>query len=220
MSHTLTVLFHVTAGSIGLLSGAAAMSLRKGSDRHRRAGNVFVVSMLLMAATGALLGFLEKETMNALMGVLTFYLVITAWSTAKRGDGPAGTIDRVAMLVPLSIAVSLWLMAGDAPRRMSGGYRMFGTIAFLLALGDVRMLLRGTLTGWQRIGRHLRRMCLAMFLACGSFFLGQQQVFPAELRRSPILFLPVLLPIVLMLYWMLRNKVSADRAEAAGSVRP
>jgi hypothetical protein len=39
---------HISAGSIGLLSGAAAVSFRKISDRYRAAGNVFVVSLLII----------------------------------------------------------------------------------------------------------------------------------------------------------------------------
>lgn len=42
------VALHISAGAIGLLSGAAAISFSKGSERNRAAGNVFVVSMLIM----------------------------------------------------------------------------------------------------------------------------------------------------------------------------
>jgi len=34
----------------------------------------------------------------------------------------------------------------------------------------------------RRIARHLWLMCFGWFIATGSFFLGQQQVFPAWLR--------------------------------------
>ena len=44
---------HIGGGIVGLLSGAAALALRKGSRPHRMAGNVFFVSMLIMAAIGA-----------------------------------------------------------------------------------------------------------------------------------------------------------------------
>jgi hypothetical protein len=34
--------------------------------------------------------------------------------------------------------------------------------------------------------------------------LGQQQVFPKWLRGSPALFVPALLPLVLLIFWVLR----------------
>jgi hypothetical protein len=50
----------------------------------------------------------------------------------------------------------------------------------LAAVGDVRMLARGGITGARRIGRHAWRMSFGLFIATGSFFLGQQQVFPVR----------------------------------------
>jgi len=43
------LIFHITGGVLGMFAGAAAMLFRKGSDRHRVAGDVFVISMLCMA---------------------------------------------------------------------------------------------------------------------------------------------------------------------------
>ena len=51
------------------------------------------------------------------------------------------------------------------------------SIPLLAAIGDLRMLLRGGISGTSRITRHLWRMCYGLFIATGSFFLGQQQVF-------------------------------------------
>jgi hypothetical protein len=82
-------------------------------------------------------------------------------------------------------------------------YFAFGAVALLSVVGDARMMLR-TLQGRQRIARHLWRMCFAMFIASGSFFLGQAKVFPKPIRIIPLLAIPALLPLVLMLYWLAR----------------
>ena len=81
---------------------------------------------------------------------------------------------------------------------------IMGSVMLLAAAGDVRMLVRGGVFGAQRIVRHLWRMCFALFIATGSFFLGQQQVFPAFLRKSNVLFVPALLPLVLLIFWLFR----------------
>ena len=52
-------------------------------------------------------------------------------------------------------------------------------------------------------------MCYGLFIiATGSFFLGQQQVFPAFLRGSIFLTLPALLPVPLLIYWFFRVRFS------------
>jgi hypothetical protein len=47
-------------------------------------------------------------------------------------------------------------------------------------------------------------MCFSLFIASGSFFLGQAKVIPKPIRIFPLLAIPALLPLVLMLYWLAR----------------
>jgi amino acid permease len=79
-----------------------------------------------------------------------------------------------------------------------------GSVALLAALGDIRMMLAGGLEGAHRIARHLWRMCFLLFIASGSFFLGQAKVIPKPIRIFPLLAIPALLPLVLLLYWLAR----------------
>src|SRR5262245_40656206 len=95
---------HVFAGLVALLSGTASMSFRKGLRRHRETGYVFVTAMLALGASGAYIGFSADEILNGVMGVLTFYLVTTAWLTARRADGQTYRFDYAALLVPLALA--------------------------------------------------------------------------------------------------------------------
>ena len=61
MTITPLVVLHICMGSLALLSGAAALSFRKGERLHRGFGNVFFVSMLGMSASGAFLAFMNSE---------------------------------------------------------------------------------------------------------------------------------------------------------------
>jgi hypothetical protein len=225
MQFTPVLVFHICAGTLGLLSGATALSFRKGSSQHRLSGNIFALSMLSLGASGAYIGFTKHQTLNGLMGVLTFYLVATAWLTARRSDGRAVNFDWVALMVPLAVAailVTYGLQAANSQTGVKEGYPapayfVFGLFALLFGIGDVRMLVRGGVFGGQRIARHLGRMCFALFIATGSFFLGPsnrplrlmmtlgfgRQVFPA-LLRPPVLFLLTVLPLVLMILWLFR----------------
>jgi uncharacterized membrane protein len=212
--------FHILAGTIAMLSGAAAMAVRKGDRWHVLTGNVFVVSMLCLSASGAFIGFARDQPLNGFMGVLTFYLVSTAWLTASRRDGKTRPIDWAVLMVPLGVAAGLvtyGLEAASSPTGLKGGFSagghfVFASVAVLLALGDVRMLLRGGVFGKHRITRHLLRMSLALFIAVGSFFLGQRQVIPAAIRTPLVLYGPVLLVIVFTVYWMVRVRFAKRAA--------
>jgi hypothetical protein len=80
-------------------------------------------------------------------------------------------------------------------------------IVGLAIVGDIRVLWSGALRGAARIARHLWRMCFALFIATGSFFLGQADEFPEALRIWPVLIMLALAPLVLLLYWMWRIRV-------------
>ena len=81
------LLVHVSAAIIGLLAGALAMIFRKGSGRHRLAGNIFFVSMAVMCTSAIYLALSKSQALNALNGALTLYLVGTGWSVSKRANG-------------------------------------------------------------------------------------------------------------------------------------
>jgi hypothetical protein len=70
------------------------------------------------------------------------------------------------------------------------------------------MILRGGLSGSARIARHLWRVSAALTIASGSFFLGQQRIMPASMRGSSWLFVPVIAPLLLMVFWLIRVRLT------------
>ena len=79
MAYSPILVVHICAGSLGLVSGTAAMSFRKGSPRHVLAGKVFVASMLTMGAFAVYLAITRHQPNNIGGGFLTVYLIGTAW---------------------------------------------------------------------------------------------------------------------------------------------
>jgi uncharacterized membrane protein len=215
---------HIAAGVMGLLSGTAAMVFRKGSRRHGLAGDVFVVSMLTMAACAVWLAILKHQPGNVVGGVFTFYLVATAWMTARRRDGSTSLFDWAALMIPLLGGTILWISGVELARShvtatdgVPVGIRFFmGSVMLLAAAGDLRMMVVGAVTGGRRIVRHLWRMCFGLFIATGSFFLGQQQVFPVFVRGSNVLFVLAILPLVLMIFWLIRVRFKNGIGGKAG----
>ena len=109
MSYSPILIFHICAGTVGLLSGTVAIIFRKGSRGHVLAGRVFVVSMLCMAVGAVYLAIVKNQPSNIGGGFLTFYLIGTAWLTARRRDGETSRFDWVALLIPLAIGVLTWM---------------------------------------------------------------------------------------------------------------
>jgi hypothetical protein len=212
MSPSPLLLLHIGGGTVGLLSGATAMSLRKGSRRHALAGNVFVISMLILAASGAVMAIMKFQPGNILGGTLTFYLIATAWWTAKRREGQTSIFDWAGLAVALTLAtieVTWGLQAAFSPTGMKYDYPpapffFLGTIAALCVVGDIRLLVRGGISGTQRLARHLWRMCFGLFIASASIFLARPHLFPVILRKTGVLYFLSFLPLLLMFFWLLR----------------
>src|SRR5260370_42130929 len=100
---------HISAGIVGILSGATAMSFRKGSARHALAGKVFVIAMLTLAASAVYLALMKHQLGNVLGGTFTFYLVTTSWATARRGDGATSIFAWGALLISLAPGICVWI---------------------------------------------------------------------------------------------------------------
>jgi hypothetical protein len=211
---TFPLFLHIASGTSGILSGFTASFLRKGSRRHGLAGNVFVVSMLLLSSTGTYMALLRHEPGNVMGGLLTFYMVTTAWASARREGAGTTLLDWGGLLVVLTLAVfelTYGTQAALSPTGMKAGYPpgpyfMLGTVAVLATVGDIRMLVRRGISGTQRVGRHLWRMCFAFFVASSSLFLARQQYFPDFMRRTGALYLLSFLPLLLLVFWLIRTR--------------
>lgn len=207
---------HIAAGSIGLVAGAVALLTRKGGKLHRRGGLVFVVAMLAMSASAIPLAVLAQKPTSVMGGALTIYLVLTSLLTMRRR--PTLRLDWIGVVTALagfSISIVFFSLGFEGLRSATGSIEgltpepmfVFGSVALLAALGDLRMLLARAVSRAYRIARHLWRMCFALLMAAVSFFLGQAQVLPELLRNSPVpAFIPLAV-IVLMFYWILRVRL-------------
>src|SRR5207302_10068357 len=112
---------HISAGVVGILSGAAAMSFRKGSPRHALAGKIFVIAMLTMSSSAVYLAFMKHQMGNVLGGTFAFYLATTAWLTARRADGETSIFDWGLLLIPLLVGIGLWIWftSGASPGELN-----------------------------------------------------------------------------------------------------
>jgi hypothetical protein len=181
--------------------------------------------MLTMAVAAVYLAVVRHQPNNIGGGILTFYLITTAWLTARRRDGETSRLDWVALSIPVATGILGWLNGLDALLHLGGskygvpgGMHLFmGSVCLVAAGGDIRMLLNKGLLGKRRIRRHLWRMCFGLFIAAGSFFLGPSnrplrllsklglgQHLPPVFFSTGLYLILTLFPLVLLAYWLVR----------------
>jgi len=206
---------HFGSALIALVSGTIALVVAKGGKLHKKTGMVFTVAMGAAGVLAVPIAAYEGNVGSVVGGILVVYFVYTAMTTVKPLPGSGGVLDVALMTLAFGIAaLSYWygFIAWSRPGHVLNGVpavmRLFlATVCLLAAIGDARTLRAGGLRGPRRLARHLWRMCFALFIATGSFFIGQMKFVPAPIRFMPALFALGLAPLFVLLYWMWRVRV-------------
>ena len=203
---------HIASGLLALPAGTVAVAARKGGRLHARAGTIFFGSMLVLGLTASLLEPFRTPPGSPIGGLMVCYFTATAWVAARRRDGRTGWFEKLACAAAFATAALMaWAAATGASTTPVGPrpiYIMAG-VCLLAGLLDLNAILRAPLSQRQRVARHLWRMCIAFFIATGSFFLGQQDVLPAFMRGSPLLLLPAFAPFAVMAFWLVRVRLGS-----------
>jgi uncharacterized membrane protein len=227
---------HVGGGFAGLVSGTVALLAAKGRPLHRMAGNVFFVSMLLMAAFAILLAVvIPHQLVNVFIGTFALYLVGTAWLTVRRSEGAIGVPEKIALLISICLCapfviLAFQLTAGLPPLVTSAipfkgpvliAVYSFTAVLLIAAIADAKVVIGGGISGAPRIARHLWRMCLGLTLAAGSGFTnGFARLLPGPYHVPPAFFLPQFVPLVFLIFWMIRIRFTGWlRRNAASGLR-
>jgi hypothetical protein len=233
----LAFVLHIGAGALGLVSGVIALCARKGGPLHRKAGTVFVASMLVMAVFACYLAVvMPDQLVNVFIGIFALYLVATAWLTVRRKAGSAGLPEGIALLVSLCLCLpfavlSVQLATGSTPMFKSAvpfkgpvlvAIYGFTSVLAIAAIGDARLVLAGGIGEVSRISRHLWRMCLGLTLAAGSGFTnGFARLLPGPYHVPTAFFLPQFIPIALLVFWLVRVRIPGwlDQQRATPQVK-
>jgi hypothetical protein len=217
---------HIVAGGLAIIVGATALAAAKGAWLHRKSGVAFVAAMLAMGLSGSAMALRHGFDVNAMGGFMSAYLVTTAWATVRPPKAAERPLTVAGMLVAFalgSVNLALGLVAVGRPHMALQGvpapaFFVMSLVALLAAVGDVRVIWRGALRGAPRLARHLWRMCFALFIATGSFFSIRARVarvLPEAFLAPVMRVIPIVLPLLLMLYWMWRVRAGREQRTAA-----
>lgn len=220
----LVLAFHVATGLVALLAGLGAVVARKGGTWHRRAGLVFVGAMLSSGIAIAFLSTLEGKSPGG--GLIIVYLVASAWATVQPRQDALRRVNVGLMTMALLMAADGYVRAFLAigapstgnPGSSSGTLFVVATMLLLAGRADLRMIRAGGFRGSERLARHLGRMCIALFIASGSFFIGQMKFIPEPIRIVPVLIALGVSPLVVWIYW--RSRVRAGLGPVAPGAGP
>lgn len=211
----IALMVHVGAGMVGLVTGFVALFVAKGGWIHRKSGMVFVYAMITMGVLASGIALYEGKMSTVIGGPFTAYLVFTAMTAVRPLDreprGLATFLTAVAFALAL-FNITMSIVAFGRPKMEIQGvpapmFLFLGGVALLAGIGDVRMIRAGSIKGAKRIARHLWRMCFGLFIASGSFFLGQMRFFPKPMRSPVLLGIPAIAPLLLLIYWMWRVRI-------------
>lgn len=211
---------HIGAGFVALIAGTLAIAVSKGSPLHRRAGNIFAGSMVVMATFAVYLAIVMPDQLaNVFIAAFATYLVATAWLTVRREQGTIGAAEKFALVVSLLLLapfaiLSVQLAAGLPPLLKSAvplegpvliAIYGFTFVLAIAAISDAKVVYLGGIVGVPRIARHLWRMCVGLTLAAGSAFTnGFARLLPGRYHVPLAFFLPQFVPLALLIFWMIR----------------
>ena len=204
------------------MAGTIAAFARKGGRLHRGAGNVFFASMLVMAAFACWLAVVMPGQIGNLFGAaFAAYLVTTGWLTVRRKAGVLP--ERIALAAALGLLAPFAILLAQAATHTAFLFKsavaphgpvLIATwcvtaVLAIAAIGDAKVAFAGGIAGAARIARHLWRMLLGLTIAVGSAFTnGFARVLPGHYHVPGAFFLPLLMPLGLLVFWMIRVRLT------------
>lgn len=221
-----TVLLHIIAGAIALLSGYAVILCNKGKKAHKFLGRLYVIAMLVLGLTGTYVATIFDVPLSILNGLVLCYFVLSAlniaWQPANRVNG----FDKILFVFVLAITAGfVWYSYQTTlvPSGELGGfgiqaYIVFGCVMAVCTVADYRFIKKGGHSGKDKLVRHLWRMFFPLFMSTAAFFFGQARHLPEALQRIEFLVIPVALVVVIAIYWVVKTKRNPSNRQFHQSV--
>lgn len=213
---------HTPAGTIGLVAAIVALLTNKGAAAHRKAGTFFTVSMLIMLISGFVAALIKESIGDMFLSAVVIYTVFTAWLTTYHKKNETGFFEQAALGWILAVALAGCVMSpGGREGDATSPYLFLVGFAVCCAIGDVRNIHQGGLSGIHRIIRHVWRIGFSLTwaaLALTDKIIKMQGSNIKELPAEKVLYIvsvPAILILIITLYWII-NIVFFSRAKFSG----
>ena len=165
----ISLLVHITSGTIALIVAILAIVLKKGTIFHRRLGRAYICAMSLVFISALHLSFIAVPINWFLFGIAIFsyYLAFTGFRAGKERKNLPSTIDWITTCVMLFSTVFMLVLGVQLlwnQNNLGVVLIIFGAVGGLLSVQDIMQFRKGKIQGKERILRHLTRI-LASFIA-------------------------------------------------------
>jgi len=199
-------LIHFPTGTAGMLAAFAALYYPKGSAKHKKAGQVFIIAMVIMLISGGIAGALKGSADDTFLAALVLYTVFTAWLTVRHRQPLIGLLEYLALayivmfgLAALTINLE-WEMV-----REPGVYTFDATLALLFAVGDIRNILLKGMKRTHRLARHIWRISFSLVWAALAFSDKIIKMLDSTIDQMPyVAAIPATLVLCIMFYWLFK----------------
>ncbi len=180
------LILHIAAGTLALISGTVSIIRRKGDNRHRFIGNIFLYSMLAVGASAFFMAVVKPNPFLFMVGIFSTYLVSTGvrilyLKQILQGQKPL-FIDWFLSIAMLVFGLSfVGLGIRDI---LNGNYAaltsvVFGSIGLLLVAQDAGLYFGKIKIKNYWLAMHIARMVAGNIAAFTAFLVVNNTVLPA-----------------------------------------
>ncbi len=199
-------LIHFPTGTVAILAAFAAFYYPKGSSKHKKAGQVFTIAMLIMLISGGIAGALKGSVEDVFLAALVSYTVFTAWLTVRHHRPVIGMLEYLALVYIVIFGLAALSINPEWDRvREPGVFTFDAIVALIFAVGDIRNIqLKGMKRTYQ-LARHIWRISFSLVWAALAFSDKIVKMLDSTIDQMPYLVaLPALLVLCIMFYWLFR----------------
>jgi hypothetical protein len=188
------------------LAAVAAFYYPKGSSKHKKAGQVFTIAMLIMLISGGIAGALKGSAENVLLAALVTYTVFTAWLTVRRHQPAIGILEYLALAYIVIFGLTALSINPEWEKAREPGVYTFDVVmALIFTIGDIRNILLKGMKRSHRLARHVWRISFSLVWAALSFGDKIIKMLDSTIDQMPyVVAIPASLVLCIMFYWLFR----------------
>lgn len=175
MEDTIQILIytHVALGGIALLSGAIALSVKKGGGVHKKSGKIFFYTMLISALISLMIAVLPNHENPFLfsIGVFSSYFLLSGYRSLQfKRKNIHLNIDKILAYSIIFVGAMMLLYPIVLYGKLNIILAVFGIVAIVFGLRDLMLFRQIETLKKKWLSLHLGKMTGGYIAAVSAFF--------------------------------------------------
>jgi uncharacterized membrane protein len=183
------LLLHIAAGTVALLSGAAALMAVKGRKGHKQTGTVYNYCMYIVGISALVMTTMKFNPFLLSISVFTLYLSFSGmramqyWRVGRQSLTLRGKLPYLlAVITALFMILYPFIQMAIANTAFVPVLSIFGSIMLILSVRDLQLLADENTTGKQNrvwLMQHIGKMSGSYIAAATAFLVNNVSLKPA-----------------------------------------